>query len=159
MTFWLDTKHQYSILRKKKKHFKKTHVHRAAYKVIYAALFLISSQSPVLKGPRQPAGFQVSFFYCWVANYANSILKKNIITVREEKNKEEENSLVSLPPSLCRNFMPLISSFFNNQGLFHYCQLNGRLYVLHPIPTHQSLSLAVFCFPFPFPSFFWFRFF
>lgn len=45
----------------------------------------------------------------------------------EKKNKEEEDRLVSLPPSLCRNFLPLISSFFNNQGLFS------------PLPTQWEL--------------------
>lgn len=94
------------------------------------------------KGLADLLGNAASFFHCWVANCANSIKNK----VGEEKNKEAEKSPVSLPPSLCGNFMPLISSFFNNQRLLHSCQLNGCLYVLHPIPTHCSLSPAVFCF-------------
>lgn len=63
-----------------------------------------------------------------------------------EKNNEEEDKLVSLPPSLCRNFLPLISSFFSiTKDSFHCCQLNESLCILHPIPTHYSafsLSLA-----------------
>lgn len=83
-----------------------------------------------------PTNWVPSFFYCWVANYSNG---------RKKRKEKQRVSLVSLPPSHCRNLMPLISSFFNNQGLFQCCQLNGCLYVLHPVPTYCSLSLAVFC--------------
>lgn len=139
---WLYIKY-WTVTFQQKWHFtlgkQKKPTNTVAYKPICNVPPSISSQNLVLKGLRRPTGCYASFFYCWVANYSNFGEKK------EKKNKEAENSLVSLPPSHCRNFMPLISSFFNNQGLFYCCQLNGCLYVLHPVPTYCSLSLAVFC--------------
>lgn len=84
----------------------------------------------------------------WITTLVVIYIYKKKNKVGEEKNKEMENSLVSLPPSLCRNFMPLISSFFNNQGLFHYCLLNDRLYLsfvqFQPTALFLWLSFA-FC--------------
>lgn len=111
-----------------------TILHIAEYKIICAVSPPIPSQIFVLKG---------------LANLLATMLLSSIaewltIVRRRKKNKEEEDRLVSLPPSLCKNFLPLISSFFSiTKGSFHCCQLNESLCVLHPFPTHYSLSLTV----------------
>lgn len=84
---------------------------------------------------------------CWLLCIFPLTLSGQLLQPQwREKNNEEEDKLVSLPPSLCRNFLPLIFSFFSiTKDSFHCCQLNESLCILHPIPTHHSvfsLSLA-----------------
>lgn len=62
---------------------------------------------------------------------------------KEKKNKEAEKSLVSLPPLHCRNFMPLISSFFNNKGFFTVASSMGAyMSFIQFQPTALFLSLS-----------------
>lgn len=112
-------------------------LHTAAHQPICAVSPPISSKILVLKGLANPLA---TVHLCSIAEWLTTLTVKR--RGKKGKNKEEEDRLVSLPPSLCRNFMPLISSFSITEGSFHCCQLDGSLYVLHPTPTHRSLSLS-----------------
>lgn len=58
------------------------------------------------------------------------------------KNNEGEGTLVPLPPSLHRNFLPLISSFFNKQRVFWVLPAQSQL--MCP-SSHSNPPPAFFC--------------
>lgn len=93
---------------------------------------------PRAQGPRQPAGYHAFLLYCWVANYSNSGGKK------EERKTKKRKTCLFLCPHRSAGILCLWFLLFSvTKGSFHCCQLNGSLYVLHPIPTHHSLSLSL----------------
>lgn len=62
---------------------------------------------------------------------------------KREKQRRGRHACFSAPIAL-QEFYAFDFFFFSiTKGSFHCCQLNGSLYVLHPIPTHHSLSLSL----------------